>query len=66
MMTKEGTRREISYGKCAIWKDHKVVGYIDLTEEQKRILNKVPGIGVYFGFDRTTRPEKYVESYKQT
>lgn len=27
--------------KCAIWKDHKVVGYIDLTEEQKRILNKV-------------------------
>lgn len=42
--------------KCAIWKDHKVVGYIDLTEEQKRILK----------FDRTTRPEKYVESYKQT
>ena len=52
--------------KCAIWKDHKVVGYIDLTEEQKRILNKVPGIGVYFGFDRTTRSEKYAESYKQT
>ena len=20
--------------KCAIWKDHKVVGYIDLTEEK--------------------------------
>lgn len=28
--------------------------------------HKVPGIGVYFGFDRTTRPEKYAESYKQT
>jgi hypothetical protein len=52
--------------KCAIWKDHKVVGYIDLTEEQKGILNKIPGIGVYFGFDRTTRPDKYAESYKQT
>jgi len=62
-MIKEGTRREISYGKMC---NLEVVGYIDLTEEQKRILNKVPGIGVYFGFDRTTRPEKYAESYKQT
>lgn len=52
--------------KCAIWKNHKVVVYIDLTEEQKRILNEVPGIGVYFGFDRTTRLEKYAKSYKQT
>lgn len=58
-------------GKYAIWKNHKVVGYIELTEEQKRISNKVPGIGVYFGFDRTTRPEKYTEplcteNYNQT
>lgn len=28
--------------KCAIWKDHKVVGYIELTEEQKKTLNRVP------------------------
>lgn len=45
--------------KFAIWKDKQVIGYIELTEEQKNELNKIKDIGVYFGFDRTTNPEKY-------
>lgn len=50
--------------KYAIWKDHKVVGYIELTEEQKETLNKIPGIGVYFGFDRVTQSDRYEEDRK--
>lgn len=46
----------------AIWKgntclDHKVIGYVELTEEQVNKLNAIPNIGVYFGIDRTTNPE---------
>lgn len=44
--------------KYAIWKNHKVIGYINMTEEQKEKLNKMQ-IGVYFGFDKFTNPEKY-------
>ena len=44
----------------AIWKDKKVIGYIELTEQQKELLNGVQGIGVYFGFDNKTNPEKYL------
>lgn len=43
----------------AIWKDKKVIGYIELTEQQKELLNGIQGIGVYFGFDAKTNPEKY-------
>lgn len=45
--------------RYAIWKNHKVIGYIELTEEQRQILNGIFGIGVYFGFDETIQPEKY-------
>ena len=45
--------------KFAIWKDHKVIGYIDLTEAQRQKLNGTSGIDVYFGFDRITKPEMY-------
>lgn len=45
----------------AIWKNHEVIGYIDLTEDQKEKLNGTPGIDVYFGFDRITRPDMYEE-----
>lgn len=45
--------------KFAIWKDHKVIGYIDLTEEQRQTLNGTHGIDVYFGYDRVTRPDLY-------
>ncbi len=43
----------------AIWKDHKVIGYIELTEEQRQILNGTSGIDVYFGYDRLIKPEMY-------
>lgn len=44
----------------AIWKDQKVIGYIELTEKQANILNSNTLTGLYFGFDRVTNPEKYV------
>ena len=37
----------------------KVIGYIDLTEEQRGRLNSIHGIGIYIGFDFKTNPEKY-------
>ena len=37
----------------------KVIDYIELTEEQARKLNGIHGIGLYFGFDKTTNLEKY-------
>lgn len=43
----------------AIWKNNKVIGYIQLTEKQVIILNSIEDIGLYFGFDKETRPEKY-------
>lgn len=43
----------------AIWKDHKVIGYIDLSEDQASILNKNKETGLYFGFDKITNPEHY-------
>jgi hypothetical protein len=44
----------------AIWKNKKVIGYIKLTEEQASILNNNKDIGLYFGFDKVTNPEKYI------
>ena len=46
----------------AIWKDKKVIGYIQLTSEQASKLNSIKDIGLYFGFDQITNPEKYNES----
>lgn len=51
--------------KYAIWKNHKVIGYIKLTEEQRQLLNGILGIGVYFGFDKVTQPEKYVRNFTE-
>lgn len=45
--------------KYAIWKSHKVIGYIELTNEQKEQLNGTRGIDVYFGFDDKLKPEMY-------
>ena len=45
--------------KYAIWKNGKVIDYIELTEEQARKLNGIHGIGLYFGFDKITNLEKY-------
>lgn len=52
--------------KFAIWKDKEVIGYIDLTEEQRAVLNNTKGINVYFGFDKITRPDMYVQEGKET
>ena len=44
----------------AIWKNHAVIGYIDLTEQQADTLNRTQN-DMYFGFDKVTNPEKYKE-----
>ena len=44
----------------AIWRDRKVIGYVRLTDEQAVALNTIPEIGLYFGFDKKTNPEKYL------
>ena len=46
--------------KFAIWKNHVVIGYIELTEEQAHELNGIKGIDVYFGFDKEISSEKYL------
>lgn len=51
--------------KFAIWKDHKVIGYIELTETQRQTLNGISGIDVYFGYDKVTRPEMYDDTDAQ-
>ena len=45
--------------KYAIWKDHKVIGYVDMPEESAERLNGTKNIGIYLGFDKTIAPEKY-------
>ena len=37
--------------KFAVWKSHKVIGHMELTEEQRQALNSISGIDVYFGND---------------
>lgn len=45
--------------KYAIWRNHKVIGYCDLDEKTARKANKANNFTFYFGFDKTTNPEKY-------
>lgn len=45
--------------KFAIWKNHEVIGYIELTKEQAKTLNNIKEIEVFFGFDKVTNPENY-------
>ena len=33
-----------------VWKDHKIIGYVTISCEDRDILNAIHGIGVYFGF----------------
>lgn len=47
--------------EMAVWKDHNVIGYVNLTHEQADTFNRIHGLGVYFGFDKTTNPERYAE-----
>lgn len=50
--------------KYAIWKNKRVIGYVELTESQAEILNNTSDIGVYFGFDKKTNPERYSNTIK--
>lgn len=45
--------------KYAIWKNHKVIGYIEMTEEQKEVINGIHGIGIYIGYDEVLKPGLY-------
>ena len=43
----------------ALWQDHTVKGYVTLTEEQRQAINRLPDVGMYIGYDKTTKPELY-------
>lgn len=43
----------------AIWRNAKVVGYCDITQETADRANKAENATFYFGFDCVTNPEKY-------
>lgn len=45
--------------KFAIWRNHKVVGYCNITQEAADKANKANNAFYYFGFDPETAPEKY-------
>lgn len=45
--------------KFAIWRNHKVVGYCNITQEAADKANKANNAFYYFGFDGVTNPEKY-------
>ena len=45
--------------KYAIWRNHKVIGYCDITEKSAKHANGASNAKFYFGFDRVTNPEKY-------
>ena len=47
--------------KYAIWRNHKVIGYCDLDEKTAQKANKANNSVFWFGFDKTTNPEKYKE-----
>lgn len=47
--------------KFAIWKDHKVIGYCEITRKAAEKANAANNAIFYFGFDEVTRPEKYRE-----
>lgn len=57
--TKKGS--EVKKKDFAIWKDGKVIGYINLDTEQAKDLNHVDGIDLYFGYDEVIRPGKYTD-----
>lgn len=39
---------EFELEKYPVWKGHKIIGYVELTEEQKEALNSIEEIGVCF------------------
>lgn len=45
--------------KYAIWRNHKVIGYCEITKEAADKANKANDAEFYFGFDKVIHPEKY-------
>jgi hypothetical protein len=45
--------------KYAIWRNHNVIGYCDITEKTAKHANGASNAKFFFGFDRVTNPEKY-------
>lgn len=45
----------------AIWRNYKVIGYCELDEKTAQKANKANNSVFWFGFDKTTNPEKYKE-----
>lgn len=45
--------------KFAIWRNHKVIGYCEITKKAAEKANAANNAVFYFGFDEVTRPEKY-------
>ena len=53
------THSDVGMKLYAIWKDKRVIGYINLTDEQANTLNDNKEMNLYFGFDEVTKPELY-------
>lgn len=45
--------------KFAIWRDHKVIGYCEITEKARQKNNGASNAEFYIGFDPITKPENY-------
>lgn len=45
--------------KYAIWRNHKVIGYCNITALAADKANKATNAEFYFGFDKVTNPQKY-------
>lgn len=45
--------------KFAIWRNHKVIGYCEITERARQRNNCASNAEFYIGFDSVTKPELY-------
>lgn len=45
--------------KFAIWRNHKVIGYCEITEKARQRNNGATNAEFYIGYDPVTKPEMY-------
>ena len=45
--------------KFAIWRNHKVIGYCEITEKARQKNNGASNAEFYIGYDPVTKPENY-------
>ena len=45
--------------KFAIWRNHKVIGYCEITEKARQKNNGATNAEFYIGYDPVTKPEMY-------